>query len=106
MKLVESQTLKNLARAFAAECQARTRYEFVEYGTTNPITILLQRNGFSREVSTYIRNNKDEFIIEEPDGKWHLSTALLECSNTNARTEASSVRYNMPELFIAESGNV
>ena len=81
-------------------------YEFVEYGTTNPITILLQRNGFSREVSTYIRNNKDEFIIEGPDGKWHLSTALLECSNTNARTEASSVRYNMPELFIAESGNV
>lgn len=74
-------------------------YEFVEYGTTNPITILLQRNGFSREVSTYIRNNKDEFIIEGPDGKWHLSTALLECSNTNARTEASSVRYNMPELF-------
>ena len=81
-------------------------YEFVEYGTTNPITILLQRNGFSREVSTYIRNNKDEFIIEGSDGKWHLSTALLECSNTNARTEASSVRYNMPELFIAESGNV
>lgn len=74
-------------------------YEFVEYGTTNPITILLQRNGFSREVSTYIRNNKDEFIIEGLDGKWNLSTALLECSNTNARTEASSVRYNMPELF-------
>ncbi len=32
MKLVESKTFKNLARAFAAECQARTRYEFVEYG--------------------------------------------------------------------------
>ena len=76
-------------------------YEFVEYGTTNPITILLQRNGFSREVSTYIRNNKDAFIIEGLDGKWHLSTALLKCSNTNARTEASSVRYNMPELFVA-----
>lgn len=76
-------------------------YEFVEYGTTNPITILLQRNGFSREVSTYIRNNKDTFIIEGLDGKWHLSTALLKCSNTNARTEALSVRYNMPELFVA-----
>lgn len=32
MKLAESKTFKNLARAFAAECQARTRYEFVEYG--------------------------------------------------------------------------
>lgn len=32
MKLHESQTFKNLARAFAGECMARTRYEFVEYG--------------------------------------------------------------------------
>jgi len=32
MKLKDSQTYKNLARAYAAECQARTRYEFVEYG--------------------------------------------------------------------------
>ena len=53
-------------------------YEFGEYGMTNPITILLQRNGLSREVSTYIRNNKDEYIIEDPKGKWHLSLALLE----------------------------
>ena len=75
-------------------------YEFVEYGTTNPITILLQRNGFSREVSTYIRNNKSLFIIEGEDGKWYLSNSLLQCSNTNARIEASSVRYNMPELFV------
>ncbi len=32
MKLIESETLKNLAKAFAAECQARGRYEFIEYG--------------------------------------------------------------------------
>ena len=32
MKLIESQTLKNLARAYAGECQARTKYEFIEYG--------------------------------------------------------------------------
>ena len=32
MELKDSKTLKNLARAFSAECQARTRYEFVEYG--------------------------------------------------------------------------
>ena len=32
MKLKDSQTYKNLARAYAAECQARTRYEFIEYG--------------------------------------------------------------------------
>lgn len=32
MKLKDSKTYLNLARAYAGECQARTRYEFVEYG--------------------------------------------------------------------------
>ena len=32
MKLNESKTYLNLARAYAGECQARTRYEFIEYG--------------------------------------------------------------------------
>lgn len=32
MKLKDSKTYLNLAAAFAGECQARTRYEFVEYG--------------------------------------------------------------------------
>ena len=32
MKLNESQTFTNLARAYVAECAARTRYEFCEYG--------------------------------------------------------------------------
>ena len=32
MKLIESKTYLNLAKAFAGECMARTRYEFIEYG--------------------------------------------------------------------------
>lgn len=32
MKLLDSKTFENLAQAFAGECQARTRYEFIEYG--------------------------------------------------------------------------
>lgn len=32
MKLKDSQTYINLARAFTSECAARTRYEFCEYG--------------------------------------------------------------------------
>ena len=32
MKLKDSQTYLNLARAYAAECSARSRYEFCEYG--------------------------------------------------------------------------
>ena len=32
MKLKDSKTYLNLARSYAGECQARTRYEFIEYG--------------------------------------------------------------------------
>lgn len=32
MQLIKSQTYKNLAKAYAGECQARVRYEFIEYG--------------------------------------------------------------------------
>ena len=32
MELKNSKTFVNLARAYAGECQARTRYEFIEYG--------------------------------------------------------------------------
>lgn len=35
MQLIPSQTFQNLARAYAGECMARTRYEFIEYGARN-----------------------------------------------------------------------
>ncbi len=35
MELIKSKTFSNLARAFAGECQARVRYEFLEYGARN-----------------------------------------------------------------------
>lgn len=35
MKFSQSETFINLAKAFAGECQARVRYEFIEYGARN-----------------------------------------------------------------------
>ncbi len=32
MQLIDSETYINLARAFSSECQAQTRYKFIEYG--------------------------------------------------------------------------
>ncbi len=32
MKLIESKTYQNLAKAFSGECQAMVRYRFIEYG--------------------------------------------------------------------------
>ena len=38
-------------------------YEYVEYGTTNPLTILLQRSGFFRE-SADIQYNIPEIFVD------------------------------------------
>ena len=35
MQLIKSQTFENLKKCYIAECAARTRYEFVEYGQRN-----------------------------------------------------------------------
>ena len=38
-------------------------YEYVEYGTTNPMSILLQQCGFTREASTYIKDHRGEYVV-------------------------------------------
>ncbi|MGM9600889.1 MAG: DEAD/DEAH box helicase [Faecousia sp.] len=73
-------------------------YEFVEYGTCNELRITLQRSGFSREASSYIRQNASEYIIwvdDEPKVK----LSILECKNDMVKHEAEEIRYNVPELF-------
>lgn len=74
-------------------------YEFVEYGTTNPLTIMLQRSGFSREASTYIKNHRQEFVAGTASNP-KLKRSLLECKDITARTEAQDIQYNIPELFV------
>ena len=73
-------------------------YEYVEYGTTNPLTILLQRFGFTRESSTYIRNSLPNCLRKEED-QYFLNPALLESPNVNVRKEANEILFNVPEAF-------
>lgn len=75
-------------------------YEYVEYGTTNPLTITLQRSGFSRETSTYIKVNRQEYIKTMPDGEIKLKKSLIYCKNVSVSREASDIQYNIPELFV------
>jgi hypothetical protein len=75
-------------------------YEYVEYGTTNPLSIMLQRNGFSRETSTYIRKHKDDYVVITSDGEIKLHRSLAECNNISVRKEVADVQYNIPELFV------
>lgn len=74
-------------------------YEFVEYGSTNPLTILLQRNGFSRETSDYIRAHRNEYVVNTPEGT-KLRLSLQNCSRESVKLEVADIIYNSPELFI------
>ena len=72
-------------------------YEFVEYGTTNEITVFLQRNGFSRESANYIKDHP-EYIFRADDGL-KLRRSLLKSKNNDAREEAELILLNRPQLF-------
>lgn len=75
-------------------------YEYVEFGTTNPITILLQRNGFSREAATYIRSHQAEYVTAKDTGILCLRKELLNCGNASIEMEAADIILNAPGLFI------
>lgn len=78
-------------------------YEYVEFGTTNPLTILLQRSGFSREAALYIKEHREYVIRDGSTGQLKLSPALAECNNTDVPNEIVYIRQNSPEIF--ETGN-
>jgi len=75
-------------------------YEYVEYGTTNPLSITLQRNGFSRETATYIRKNQNEYVVLTSDNEIKLRKSLIECGNVSVMKEVADIIFNIPELFI------
>ncbi|HKM03900.1 MAG TPA: hypothetical protein VJZ04_04800 [Lachnospiraceae bacterium] len=79
-------------------------YEFVEYGTTNDLTITLQRYGYSREPATYILRHVSEFVdYSKPTdyATFSLNKSALENSRSDSvKSETSEIFVNVPELFI------
>lgn len=74
-------------------------YELVEYGTTNPEAVWLQRNGFTREAAAYITEKRSQYITFDDNDQLRLKPALLECENLSIRREAEQVQYNSPEIY-------
>lgn len=75
-------------------------YELVEYGTTNPEAVWLQRNGFTREAAAYITEKRSQYITFDNNDQLRLKPALLECENRSIRREAEQVQYNSPEIYL------
>lgn len=74
-------------------------YEYVEYGTTNTVTIQLQRYGFSRESATYIKAHPQYFVIDE-DGNVKVKNDLENCNDNEVVQQIPDIRFNTPELFV------
>lgn len=74
-------------------------YEYVEYGTTNDFSIMLQRYEFSRETVAYIKENYSQYITVV-NGCHKLKKAIAKCDNISVRNEVSKILYNSPELFV------
>lgn len=74
-------------------------YEYVEYGSTNKLNILLQRSGFSREISDFIKQQRRNYVVEK-DGEYFIKKSLLNSQKEQARLEAEDVILNYPELFV------
>lgn len=74
-------------------------YEFVEFGTTDPLEIFLQKNGFSREAATFMKKNASSFVTQA-GGKYLVNRSLLTCGNSDIKNECEMVLYNRPDLFV------
>ena len=74
-------------------------YEYVEYGTTNPLSIMLQKYGFSRETALYIKQNHTEYV-KYVNNEVKLKKTILENTKESIKNEIQEVMYNAPELFI------
>ena len=77
-------------------------YEYVEYGTTNSLTIFLQQSGFSRETSSYIMRHRGKYIVETKNGKIKINKNIFECKDIGVQTEAGDIQFNVPEIFAEE----
>jgi len=74
-------------------------YEYVEYGTTNPVTIFLQQAGFSRETAAYIQVNQHKYLTEV-DGEYRVKKTVMDCGNDSVVTDVHDLQFNIPELFV------
>lgn len=84
------------------ELDANNWYEYVEYGTTNPLTILLQRNGFSRESARFIKENPEYVVKDGSTGRLKLKASLSKCRRTSVENEVEYIRQNIPGIFVDE----
>ena len=102
-------SISNYFRKFSLEYKALHNvehfendwYEYVEYGTTNPLTIFLQRVGFTRDSATFLERPRNRVkYITEINGDIKVRKSAMTCGNASVEIDANEIQFNMPELFV------
>ena len=76
-------------------------YEYVEFGTTNRLTIFLQQCGFTRESAIYLEEPKNKSVyIKEINDDFYIYKSIFKCDNTQVKIDAGDVILNVPDIFI------
>ena len=56
-----------------------------------------------QESQQLLSNHKDEYVAHDGStDELRLRLSLLDCGNTSVMTEAASIRFNAPKLFLEE----
>lgn len=106
-------TIANYFREFSREYKRYNNleyipndwYEYVEFGTCNPITISLQRNGYNRDNAKWINEHAERHGLIDMSRSCKFAEftlnydALLDCGNQKVIDETLVIKLNVPELF-------
>lgn len=80
-------------------------YEYVEFGTDNPVTIALQRNGYVRENARWINEHSTKLNLIDKSKECKFAPfvlsydALICCGEKKVEDETRVIKLNVPELF-------
>ena len=80
-------------------------YEYVEFGTNNPITIALQRNGYIRENAKWIYDKSMKLNLIDKTKECKFAPfilnydTLVNCGEKKVEEETKVIKLNVPELF-------
>lgn len=76
-------------------------YEYVEYGTTAPLSIFLQRNGFKRETAEFIKNEQKLYVVELPNKQYKIKNSIFKSKiDLFIKENLEMVKLNIPDIFI------
>jgi len=86
MELIKSKTFENLAKSYAGECQARVRYEFIEYGA--------RKQGYKA-----LAEIVDKVVYNEFNHARMFYTFIQEASNTEIKNIDICAGYPFKEKW-------